>query len=68
MYIVVLDWALPLVYGVILLALALVAALQQRRLAAGLDGVLKFSFIELLVKDQIKYFIAYVFLPSSLIL
>ena len=68
MYIVVLDWALPLVYGVILLVLALVAALQQRRLAAGLDGVLKFSLIELLVKDQIKYFIAYVFLPSSLIL
>ncbi|KAL5500826.1 hypothetical protein ACEPAH_9213 [Sanghuangporus vaninii] len=50
----VVDWVLPLVYGTILMILALYKAAGYWKMSAGFEG---FALVKVLIQDQILYFI-----------
>ncbi|KAL5524819.1 hypothetical protein ACEPAF_9965 [Sanghuangporus sanghuang] len=49
----IIDWVIPLVYGLILLVLALYKAAEYWRLSAGFKG---FTLVKVLIQDQVMYF------------
>ncbi|OCB87160.1 hypothetical protein A7U60_g5675 [Sanghuangporus baumii] len=50
----VVAWVIPMIYGVILMALALYKATEYWRISAGFKG---FTLVKVLIQDQIIYFI-----------
>ncbi|EJC99466.1 uncharacterized protein FOMMEDRAFT_160521 [Fomitiporia mediterranea MF3/22] len=52
--VLIIDWSVPMVYGFILMLLALYKAAEYWRMSAGLKG---FKLVKILIRDQIIYFL-----------
>ncbi|EJC99467.1 uncharacterized protein FOMMEDRAFT_160522 [Fomitiporia mediterranea MF3/22] len=51
--VMIIDWSVPMVYGLVLMLLALYKAAEYWRMSAGLKG---FKLVEILIRDQMIYF------------